>query len=493
MSHAEMTRGTRFSPMSEPIASSVFADALASWTTRPGPVYARLCDAIADAIAQGHLGLGTRLPSERALAGQLRISRGTVVAAYDALRARGIVQTRRGSGTVVQSRAVQARAHRAPLLSRLVDGHEVPIDLALGAPMLDEAELVDVTVSLRSASRLLPAHGYAPVGLAALRAAVADRFRSRGIATTPDQIIITAGGQGALSLIAATFVRPNDRVITEAPTYPAAIEVFVRAGSRVEGVERDHAGPVVSRLEQMLAIESARLIYVIPTCHNPTGAVMSESRRLALLRVARERRALVVEDATMEDLAHDRPPPPSLAELDSDRVITIGSLSKTVWGGLRVGWIRASGEAILRLGRVRASFELGSPVLEQAAALDVLNRYDGLLERRRDLVRFRLGVLCSELRAQLPEWTFPEPRGGLSVWAELPHGNADALAQLALRRGVAIAPGRTAAPSEEFMGHVRLSAGPAPEAIREGVSRLAAAWQELQDEGAAFDQPGILV
>ncbi|MGI8864596.1 MAG: PLP-dependent aminotransferase family protein [Solirubrobacteraceae bacterium] len=338
---------------------------------------------------------------------------------------------------------MKARAHRAPLLSRLVDGYEAPIDLALSAVSLDEEELEEVTVSLRAAARLVPAHGYAPLGIAALRSIIAERYSTNGIPTRPDEILITTGGQSALSLIAATLLRSNDRVITEAPTYPAAIEVFVRVGARVEGVERDHAGPIVSRVEQVLARGSARLIYVIPTSHNPTGAIMSESRRLALLRTARENRATVVEDAVLEDLALERRPPPSLAALEPDRVITVGSLSKTVWGGLRVGWIRAPGETILRLGRVRASLDLGSPVLEQAAALKIFEHYDDLLVLRRALVRERLAVLCQGLRAQLPDWSFSEPNGGLSVWAELPRGSADDLAQLALRRGVAIAAGRT--------------------------------------------------
>lgn len=472
----------------EPVELGPLGDALADWTTRKGPTYARLADALADAIAQGDLGLGSRLPSERALASRLHVARGTVVAAYDALRARGVVHTRQGSGTIVQSRAVKARAHRAPLLSRLVDGHEAPIDLALGAPMLSESELTDVTVSLRVAARLLPAHGYAPLGLAPLRAVVADRFSAKGIPTRPDQILITTGGQSALSLIAATFLRANDRVLTETPTYPAAIEVFVRQGARVEGVERDHSGPIVSRAEQVLGRGSARMMYLIPTCHNPTGGVMGEGRRRAILRLAREARTMVVEDTVMEDLTFDQHPPPSLASLDPDRVITLGSLSKTVWGGLRVGWIRAPGETILRLGRVRAGFELGSPVLEQAAALEIFERYDELVTRRRDLVRSRLDVLRDELHARLPEWTFPEPLGGLSLWAELPHGSADDLAQLALRRGVAVSPGRTAAPDEEFLSHVRLSAGPPTALIREGVGRLASAWEELEAAGGRYDQ-----
>lgn len=478
--------------MSESVELGVLGDALADWRSRPGPTYARLAEALADAIAQGHLGLGSRLPSERMLARHLRVARGTVVGAYDALRAQGIVETRRGSGTLVQSRAVKARAHRAPLLSRLVDGHEAPIDLALGAVSLDESELAQVTVSLREAARLLPAHGYAPLGLNPLRASIAERFTRTGIPTRHDQILITTGAQSALSLLAATLLRSNDRVLTESPTYPAAIEVFVRAGARLEGVERDHSGPMISRLEQVLAQGAVRLVYVIPTCHNPTGAIMSEARRLAVLKLARETRATIVEDTVMEDLAFDRPPPPSLAALAPDRVITIGSLSKTVWGGLRVGWIRAPSETILRLGRVRASFDLGSPVLDQAAALEILPRYDELVERRRALVKTRLDVLCHELEERLPDWSFPVPRGGLCVWAKLPRGSADALAQLSLRRGVAIASGRTTAPGEEFPSHVRLSAGPPPELLQEGVARLAEAWKELS-AAAPYHEQSVLV
>lgn len=477
--------------MTESVELGALGDALADWRSRPGPTYVRLAEALADAIAQGHLGLGSRLPSERMLAGHLRVARGTVVGAYDALRAQGIVETRRGSGTLVQSRAVKARAHRAPLLSRLVDGHEAPIDLALGAVSLDETELTDVTVSLRDAARLLPAHGYAPLGLNPLRAAIADRFAQKGIPTRHDQILITTGGQSALSLLAATLLRSNDRVITESPTYPAAIEVFVRSGARVEGVERDHAGPILSRLDQVLAQGSVRLVYVIPTCHNPTGAIMSEARRLDVLRLTRDTRATIIEDTVMEDLAFNRPPP-SLAIRDPDRVITIGSLSKTIWAGLRVGWIRAPSETILRLGRVRASFDLGSPVLDQAAALKILPRYDELVEYRRTLVKARLDVLCHELRDRLADWSFPAPRGGLCVWAKLPYGSADHLAQLSLRRGVAIAPGRTAAPGEEFLSHVRLSAGPRAELLREGVARLAEAWEELGST-APYHEQRVLV
>jgi hypothetical protein len=135
---------------------------------------------------------------------------------------------------------------------------------------------------------------------------------------------------------------------------------------------------------------------------------------------------------------------------------------------------------VLRLGRVKAALDLGSPALEQAAALEVLARYDTLLERRRQLLRRRLDTLCEELGSQLPEWSFARPRGGISVWVELPGASADDLAQLALRRGVAISSGRSAAPGEQFLSHLRLSAGPPPALICDGIARLAAAWRELQ-------------
>ncbi|MGA9856317.1 MAG: PLP-dependent aminotransferase family protein, partial [Solirubrobacteraceae bacterium] len=461
------------------------ADTLGDWTGRAGPTYLRLARAIGDAVAQGQLAPGWRLPAERALAAHLRVARGTVVSAYDTLREQGVVETRRGSGTVLLGRRASAQAHRAPLLSRLVDGGGVPIDLAVGAPELAEDELTEVGVSMRSAWRLVPPHGYAPMGVAALREALAMRFSRRGVPSRPDEIIVTGGAQGALSLIAASFLRPGDRVLVEAPTYPAAIEAFARAGARVEGVERDHSGPVLASLEGALARGPVRLIYLIPTGHNPTGEVMSEGRRRAVLRVAREARALVLEDGVMEDLLYDGAAPVSLAALDPEAVLAVGSLSKSVWGALRVGWIRAPSELVLRMGRLKACLDLGSPALGQAAALEIVERLPELTARRRALFEHRVGVLCAELESQLPEWSFRRPRGGLSVWLKLPRGSADDLAQLALRRGVAIASGRAAAPGDEFPSHVRLCAGPPPELLCEGVSRLAAAWKEL----TALPQP----
>ena len=452
--------------------------ALGTWTTRTGPRYARLADAIADAVAQGLvLGAGTRLPAERRLAERLRVSRGTVVAAYDALRARGVVETRRGSGTVVLGAPAAPPIHRAYLLSRLVDRSNVPIDLSIAA--VDGDDLPDLTVSLREAARLLPPHGYAPLGIPALREAIADHHSRRGLATAADQVIVTAGGQGALTLIASGLVARGDRVLVEAPTYSGAIEVLARTGARVKGIERDEQGPRLDELERALARERARVLYLVPTCHNPTGSVMSERRRREVLRLAAARGVMVVEDTVLEDLLLDGTPPPSMASIDGERVLTVGSLSKTVWGGLRVGWVRGPSDLIMRLGRVKASLDLGIPAVGQAIALQLLADLPAFAERRREQTAERLALFADELRARLPEWTFTPPRGGWSIWVRLPRGSGDDLAALALRRGVAIAPGRTAAPGDEFANYVRVSVGPPPELLREGAIRLEEAWEEL--------------
>lgn len=475
------------------IAPGVLAASLGAWTLRAGPLYLRLADAIADAVAQGALGGGARLPPERALAEHLAIGRGTVGAAYDALRGRRVVVTRRGSGTYVATGAVPAALHRSPLLSALVDQRSAPIDLSVAAAQL-ESGLPGGAYSLDDAARHAPSHGYAPMGIPALREAIAERITREGVPTASDQVLVTSGGQGAISLLASSLIRSGDRVLVEAPTYPAAIEVFARAGARIEGIRRDHAGPVPEDLERALARGPVRFIYLIPTCHNPSGGVMSGRRRREVLSLAQAAGTTIIEDAVLEPLLLGGPAPPSLISADCERVYLIGSLSKTVWGGLRVGWLRAPSAVVLRLGRLKAAYDLGGPVLTQVAALDCFEHYDELVARRRMLVEGKLDVLLTAVSELLPDWSFPTPLGGLTMWASLPRGSGDDLAQLALRRGVAITPGSSAAENDEFIGYVRLSAGPPADMIREGVARLAAAWEIMDElpEGAA-SEPALTV
>jgi DNA-binding transcriptional MocR family regulator len=423
-----------------------------------------------------------RLPAERDLAAHLGVGRGTVVSAYDAIRARGIARSVRGSGTYVSPPRTAAAgvhtSHESPLFSKLLNAEQAPIDLAMGALQTPEM-LGDVGAGLPGAIRMFPRHGYAPLGAPALRAAIAGYLTrsQRAGPADPEQVLVTAGGQGALSLIAAAMIKPGDRVLVEAPTYPGAIEIFARAGARIEAIERDHAGVLTGELEQALRAGPARLVYLVPTCHNPTGTTMSERRRHEILRLAADWRLSVVEDTALADLT-DRPLP-DLAAIAPGRVISIGSLSKSYWPGLRIGWVRAAPEMVQRLGRVRAAVDLGGPLLDQAAAVPVFEDFDRATAPARAAARERLTLLLNRLRLRLPDWEFDEPSGGWSVWVALPWGSAERFAQFALRQGVAIATGGPMAPDDRYSGHIRLSAGPSPPEITSGVDLLARAWAQM--------------
>jgi DNA-binding transcriptional MocR family regulator len=235
---------------------------------------------------------------------------------------------------------------------------------------------------------------------------------------------------------------------------------------------------VRDRLEHALGAGPVRFLYLVPTCHNPTGTTMSEQRRHEVLRIAQQRGVLTIEDTTMSELT-TQPPPPDLSAISRENVISIGSLSKCYWAGLRIGWIRAAPEIVQRLGRLRAAMDLGGPLLEQAMAVTIFNDFDRLTAPTRSAAQDRLAILVEQLRQHLPDWDFHEPRGGWSVWAAMPWGNADRLAQLALRHGVAVTTGGAMAPDDRFSGHLRLSAGSPPQQIIHGVQLLAKAWHQM--------------
>jgi DNA-binding transcriptional MocR family regulator len=465
----------------KPVQLPALDEALGDWRARPGPLYLRLGEALADALSYGLFSAQTRLPSEREAATYLKVSRATVGRAYELAASRGLVETRLGSGTYLLAGSTAAGIRQVSLLSGLARERAVPIDLSVAAPQ--PQQLPEITVDLAAAGRLLPPHGYAPAGAPALRQAIAEHLANhRGVPSRAGEVLVTQGGQGALTMLGGAFLKPGDRVILEEPTYPGAIEVFSRAGAELVAIERDEAGIRPDRLAEALQSAPARLLYLVPTCHNPTGSVMSEARRREVLSITAERGLPILEDTVMADLLFSGPPPTDLAAMDPTRTISIGSLSKSVWGGLRVGWIRAPRETVLRLSRLRAALDLGSPALAQAGALAALADFDSLLAASRAQAQERLGVLSEELERQLPDWSYPRPRGGYSLWITLPRGSAGELVARALDHGVAISTGSGAGSIDGFAAQLRLSAGPPPAQIRDGVTRLARAWMELEGD-----------
>lgn len=472
----------------------VVVHALGEWLAFDGALFRRLASALAAAVERGDLPPGRCLPSERALAPRLSVSRGTVVAAYGELAARGLVERRRGSGTWVAGTAaapvVDMRDYAAGIRSRRLTARSLPggdgvIDLGVSI-LLDADGVPDRALRLDRAElgRASAGHGYQPLGVMALRRRLAELHTAAGLPTTADQIAVTGGAQHAIALAARLLVRPGSEVVVESPTYPGAIDAFTRAGASVVTVATDGAGARVDAVARMAP--SARLAYVMPSCHNPMGTVMPEGRRRALAAVADAGDMWVVEDATLSHLVFDgRPALPVAAYATGDRVLTIGSLSKLVWGGLRVGWLRGPARTVHRLARLRAAEDFGNATPSQLMAVQALDDVERLAAERRRTFAARAELAASLLRRLLPAWEFVPPAGGLSIWARLPAGTAEGFSPVAARHGVAFLPGGAASADDAHPDHLRLSFAPAPERLEEGIRRLARAWDDYAPQAVA--------
>lgn len=461
---------------------------LGDWSSGDGSLYVRLADAIVACAARGDLAPGTRLPAERDLAKGISVSRGTVMAAYERLRSLGWAESRRGSGTWIRE---DARRPLAPvpqsgadaqryksLSSRLLAPTPEVVDLAL-ALMRDPADLPAdfLQVPPELVRTVAGDLGIAPQGGRELREAIAARYAALGVPTGADEVVVTGGGQQAIDLCAALFLRPGDTVLVEEATYPGAIDVFSRYGARIRTLPLQGEWGDIRPLEDAVAAHRPRLVYLMPSLHNPTGRSASTTRRRQLARLADAHELYLVEDDSVADLLFDGPRlPPVAAYAAGDRVLSLGSLSKSVWGGLRVGWIRSDRRVAEQFGQIKAARDLGLSAFAQAAALHVLPRLDEIVAARSATLRDRAGVLLDLLGRHLPEWTWPEPEGGLTVWARMPAPIAEQFVQRALRHGVAVSPGAAHCAGTEQTDRVRISYAPAPDVLAEGVARLASAW-----------------
>lgn len=461
---------------------------ISGWQNGDGSLVERLANAMAAAIRRGELAAGWRLPPERDLAAALAVGRNTVAEAYRRLRATSVVGRRQGSGTWIEpalaggsprTENVGVGAHKLKLLDVESDGDRIDLAAALSkAP-----PSLETMLGTGTPSDLLDHTGYWPLGYPPLRKAVAALFRRRGLPTTADDVLVTSGAQQAIALAAFELCRPGDLVALEDPTFPGAIDAFRKVNARIlpisiDSAARDSAASVGSYAAALQAAP-ARALYVMTTVHNPTGRILSHDQRLDVIRAARQHGALVIEDETLAELTYDNAPSPLAALAPPRSVITIGSLSKVYWGGLRIGWIRAAPPLIDRLGRLKAIFDLSSSAPSQHIAVELLNQHDELRRQRVSEMRARSTLLVDLLAEQLGEWRVSEPRGGLFVWARIPHGSATELAVRASQNGVSVLPGPATSPIGRFDDHVRISFVNEPDMLIEAISRLARAWRGL--------------
>lgn len=374
----------------------------------------------------GRLPVGARVPSERELAAVLGLSRTTVTAAYDGLRSEGFLVSDRGAGSRV---ALPGGAVRPD-----ADPQERPdvLDLtvaAMPAPALLIEAVQAAAVALRP---LLAGHGLHPLGLPVLRDAVARHLTARGLPTVLDQVLVTAGALHGWELVLRTLTRPGQRVLVEQPTYPVVLDAV--AANHLRGV----ALPVTAGGWEPPEPGRAVLAHVTPDGQNPTGLVAGAAQRRDLLDHLQA--PVVVSDEAFADLVLDGPVPGPLATYEPS-VVTLGSMSKAFWAGLRIGWVRADPALVSRLARARGSSDLASPLLEQLVATRLLDAGQDVLPERRAWLRASRDALVRALHTELPDWRCTVPRAGMVLWVELPEGSATRLAGHALELGVRLTPG----------------------------------------------------
>lgn len=458
-------------------------NALGRWSEGPGPLHRKLSDALRTAIGQGHLPAGSRLPSERDLATRLSVSRSTVVTAYDALRGEGLLESRQGSGTRVCTGA--RRDHHvevpiSPIYRSLIDDPGEVISLACAIfpshPLV--AEAVSQVVS-EDADKLLAHNGYLPAGLPALREALAVWLTEQGTPTEPENVLVTTGAQQAVSLATQLTVRPGDAVVVETPSFSGTIDVIRARGARLVPVPVDDQGVDVRGVAAAVEAHRPAMVYLMPSFHNPTGALLAPHRRRALAELAAAEDVPLVEDNALEGTPLGDEHVSHIASYATPEapVLSAGSFSKRAWGGLRVGWLRGPASAVSRLAELKAMNDLGSPMLDQAIAARLVPHFDRLRTDQCRMLGHNLAFVGGLLAETLPEWTWKPPTGGPALWIRLPFGSAASFAQVALRYGVEVIPGDVMSPDGSNGDHFRFPYTGEPPVLEETVRRLAQAWR----------------
>ncbi|WP_435745238.1 PLP-dependent aminotransferase family protein [Microbacterium sp. PMB16] len=437
-----------------------------------GATAAALAGQIRALILDGRLTVGERLPSERALALELRRSRSTMTRAYDLLEGDGYVARRQGGST----RVALPHAYISPREHE----DESAIDLSI-ASMDSTPGLYDATVrSLPRLATLRGTSGYSLRGLPELRDAVAQRFTQRGVATSADEIIITSGALNALNLVLATMGRRGERAVVEQPTFPHALEAIRRHGYRLLPTPVDVEGWDAVHLSELLLESRPHIAYLIPDFHNPTGATLPDAARSRLAATARNTGTHLIVDETTAELDIDRGWAPRPMAAFGPHIITVGSMSKIAWGGMRLGWIRAERSLISRLLAVRPSFELGTALLEQCIAIELLAEMPALTAHVRSRLEAGRAAVAAGLET-IEGVRMPHTNGGLSVWVDLGAPVSTLLSLAAREHRLILPPGPRFTTGGVLERRLRIPITLPPARTTEAMDRLRLAWTDVRE------------
>ena len=483
------------------------------------PLYQQIVEQVKAYLAEGSLHIGDQLPPGRELAATLGVHRTTVINAYAELQSEGIIDSHVGRGTFVAA-VPETPVSRTPRpsftpmvwdsmfvtdpsqdrLHKLIDlqSRKDVISFACALPSPELFPLEDIRTCV---NRVLRKEGQALLqigdsfGYDPLREHLIGGLSHHGIQASMDEVLITNGCQQSLDLIRKILVQPGDTVLIENPTYPGALNVFSTRDVRCIGIPVGAEGIDLAALEHVLVHNQPKLLYTIPTFHNPTGSTLDLAGRRRLLQLASLYRVPVVEDDIYGELRYEGSPLPSLKALD-DRgiVIYLNSVSKIGFPGMRVGWVVAHRAVIDRLRIARQSQDFHTNLISQAALCELSS--SGLLTRHLKRVRKvyaeRRNRLLSALERYFPEGTrWSRPAGGMNVWITLPRSiHASSILSEAAQLGVLFTPGEMFYGNSPQLNTMRLPFSMLDSArMEEGVKRIARVLKKHMSQTPAGPEP----
>ncbi|GAX89181.1 PLP-dependent aminotransferase family protein [Effusibacillus lacus] len=468
------------------------------------PLYRQIYDFIRVKIENGEWPPGSKIPSQRKLADSFGVNRSTVIMALDELIAQGLLEGKSGGGTRVVNNSwsllssaplpdwnsyVQAGIHHPnmPTVQEINRAEFAPRMIRLGtgelSPDLYPRELMAKVLEQLPAR--ISSMGYEePKGLLVLREELGRYLKSLGIEASPSSILIVSGALQALQLISVGLLQPGSTILLEKPSYLNSLHVFQSSGMRLFGIPLDNEGVQIKAVMEQKNRQNGALLYTIPSFHNPTGIVMTEARRNQLMETCEKERLPVIEDDVYRELWLDAPAPPPLKASDKNGlVLYLGSLSKTLSPGLRIGWLVGPEPVIDRLADIKMQTDYGSSSLAQWAAAEWLSSgmYYEHLETVRKSLKERRDATADALQKHfkdLGEWTLPT--GGFYIWLQLlPSLSVRTLFEKALREGILLNPGTLYDP--HAVQFLRLSYSYASLSdLTQGIRRLAELIRKMQ-------------
>jgi len=441
------------------ISPSRISRLIGCWRKSEGNIGEQLSLAISRLIVAGELPVGHLLPSERALAHALTISRGSVVVAYGLLREAGMTDSRHGQGHRILMPTMAAGAIHTRLVGEISTQPPDGIDMISGA-LPPSPVFIKILRQMRGAQlvNMAAGHGYIAAGLPALRHAVARYYTDLGLPTQAENILITNGAQQAISLLAHAMISASDSVVIEDPVYRGSLEVFRRRHAKIIPIQATEDGLDREQFEKVLKMRP-KLLYFFPQAHNPTGRSFSQNARRDLVTLLARYPIFLVEDGAQNELSTIKGvlPEPIAMHMPQDKIATIGTLSKLFWGGIRIGWIRAAVPVVERLTSFKAVSDLGCSIFDQHLALHLFdNLQEARAHRHQEIIR-HLDIAEGLIKQHAPcNWHWQRPKGGTAMWIDMPGTDMVALSQKAQQHRLFLSAGSDYSVHENFGSFIRL-------------------------------------